>query len=62
MDLANINPLPQFFRVFVSLMTIILLVINIAKEIFQMINEGKEYFTQFENVVDMIVYALVSIC
>ena len=51
-------------------MSIILLVINILIEIFQVMTEGKDYFFSlekdyffsFENIIDLTVYVLVTIC
>ena len=68
LDEAMIGPQPLLFRFLIPLLTVTLLVVNIFKEIFQIINEGKEYFIDkeysinFENLGDLIVYVLVSIC
>ena len=59
---------PSFITTMIPVLSVTLLVVNILKEIFQMINEGRGYFIdeelsiQFENVGDLIAYGLVSIC
>ena len=46
---------------FIPFLTVLFLVINILKEIFQMVTEGYDYLT-FENLADLTVYGLVIIC
>ena len=39
-----------------------LLVISLLKETFQVVTEGFDYIKEFENLGDLIAYALVGIC
>ena len=46
----------------VPVLTILLLVVNLFKEIIQLITEGLDYFLNYENVIDLVVIVLVTIC
>ena len=61
-DEATLENESQLFRKTVPILTAILLVVNILKEIGQVITEGKSYFTDFENLTDLTIYVLVIIC
>ena len=68
LDEAVNSSKPSFLSAMIPILSVTLLVVNILKEIFQMINEGKGYFIdeelsiQFENVGDLIAYGLISVC
>ena len=62
MDKAMIEPRSQLVATLVPYLTIILLVINVLKEIFQMVTERANYLTNYENIIDLTVYIFVSIC
>ena len=46
---------------FIPFLTVLFLLINILKEIFQMVTERYDYLT-FENLADLTVYVMVIIC
>ena len=62
MENAMIEPRSQLIAILVPYLTIIFLVINVLKEIFQMVTERANYLTQYENIIDLTVYIFVSIC
>ena len=62
---------PGLYEVMIPILSVVLLALNILKEILQMITEGKQYFIytegkqlfiSAENIADLIAYTLVSIC
>ena len=62
MENAMIEPRSQLIAILVPYLTFIFLVINVLKEIFQMVTERANYLTQYENIIDLTVYIFVSIC
>ena len=62
MEKAMIEPRSQLVATLVPYLTIIFLVLNVLKEIFQMVTERANYLSQNENIIDLTVYIFVVIC
>ena len=56
------NRRPDLLMTWIPLLTLILLVIHIVKEIIQIVAEGKEYIKSVANLADLVAYILVIIC
>ena len=56
------GPVFPFLTALTPTLTATILILNLLKEIFQMVTECKDYFRSFENVGDLIVFVLVAVC
>ena len=56
-----INSRSQIFNAVIPRLTVTILVINLLKEVLQMITEGTDYLS-FDNFADLTAFVLVSIC